>query len=112
MPSTLQSDAARWRRYCCQAMLAGLLVGALGMELVDRFPSSQSHPGTTAEAGSRTQQVQRLNADALKWAPPKTLFSGMVLLAGGYHEPAATVTPPKARSTVKDSDRAPPVVPN
>ncbi len=102
-----QSRVGQWRRFCCQAMLAGLLMSALGMGLLERFPSTQSAPGATVQSKAQ-HQAERLNADALSWAPPIALFSGMVLLGSECRETGDERAAPRTHFAAADSDRAPP----
>lgn len=106
-----QSGAAPWRKLCCQAMLAGLLAGALGLDLLERFPSTRSELGAAVESGAHTGRVQRLNLDAATWAPPIAVFSGRVLLTGEPGERAEDTVDPSARPPMVNPDRAPPARP-
>lgn len=107
----LQSRAVNWRRLCCQAMLAVFLTGALGIGLLDRFPSTRTDSDARAQAKSQVSRVQRLNADALSWVSPIAAASGMVLLSGEYRQVRDDGTVPRARAAVAVSDRAPPIYP-
>ena len=111
MRSASQPEATRWRRVCCQAMLAGLLVGALGTDLVDRFPSTKSTPDAAVQTAVRAQQVQRISMDGATWAPPANVFSGMALPTGDDQETFDEVGVPSARFVPAYSDRAPPFSP-
>ncbi len=92
-------------------MLAGLLMGALGMGLLDRFPGTRTDRSTTAQAKSQASQAQRLNADSLSWVPPMAAGSGVVLLGSECREMRDDLMVPRARIAAVDSDRAPPISP-
>ncbi len=106
-----RKSVKHWRKYCCLAMLAGLLMGALGTGLFDRFPGTKTDPGTTVQPRSQSGRVQRLNADSISWAAPIATVSGTVLLSGESQDMREDLTVPRMRFAPAHSDRAPPLCP-
>lgn len=88
-------------------MLAGLLMSALGMGLLERFPSTKTDPGPRIQTKSQLG-TQHLNADAASWAPPIASFSGMVQLSSECRETGDERAAPRTHFAAADSDRAPP----